>query len=218
MNCKTVADEYAGYPAAYQKRVYRIDHGFDPKQSRATKTEAREAFGLPTDVTLLGSVARLSPKKGHDRAIKLLPGTDWHLAIVGQGAEHDTLAALGKSLGVSDRLHFLGEVPPEGVAKFLRALDVFVFPTTMETFGLAAPKPRRQAFPSSRATFRFCAKFWPRTERLRPFSWIPRTRLHSPTRCRRCSMTLACEAKSVPAAAHSRSATAWTGWSISMLY
>lgn len=147
VNCKTVADEYVDYPAAYRKRVHRIDHGFEPKQSNATKADARAAFGLPADATLLGSVARLSPKKGHDRAIRLLPGTDWHLAVVGQGAEHDNLVALGQSLGVSDRLHFLGEVSTEGVAKFLRALDVFVFPTTMETFGLAGAEAAAAGVP-----------------------------------------------------------------------
>jgi glycosyltransferase involved in cell wall biosynthesis len=39
---------------------------------------------------------------------------------------------------VSDRLHFIGEIPPQRMADFLACLDVFVFPSQAETFGLAA--------------------------------------------------------------------------------
>src|SRR5205085_1878318 len=43
-----------------------------------------------------------------------------------------------QELGCADRLHLLGEVPSERVGDFLAALDVFVFPSRAETFGLAA--------------------------------------------------------------------------------
>src|SRR5205085_1262808 len=35
------------------------------------------------------------------------------------------------------RLHLAGELSPDAVGAFLSALDVFVFPTLAETFGLA---------------------------------------------------------------------------------
>lgn len=46
--------------------------------------------------------------------------------------------ALAETLGVDDRLHLLGAVPPEEVADLYAAADLFVFPSTWETFGLAA--------------------------------------------------------------------------------
>jgi len=137
VNCKAVADEYAEYPSAYQARIVRIDHGFDPRCSDLSKSEARQTFGLPKDITLLGSVARLSVNKRLDSAIRLLANTDWSLAIAGQGPEQENLEQLAQSLGVNDRLYFVGELSPEDIAVFLRTLDVFLFPTQMETFGLA---------------------------------------------------------------------------------
>jgi glycosyltransferase involved in cell wall biosynthesis len=39
---------------------------------------------------------------------------------------------------VADRLHLLGEIEPEDIPDLYAAADVFVFPSTWETFGLAA--------------------------------------------------------------------------------
>lgn len=71
-------------------------------------------------------------------AIRLLPlDRSWHLAFAGQGAERERLADLAQSLGVAERVHFLGELAPGEIAVFLRALDVFVFPTLAEMFPIA---------------------------------------------------------------------------------
>jgi glycosyltransferase involved in cell wall biosynthesis len=51
-------------------------------------------------------------------------------------------------LRVSDRLHLLGEITPRQMAEFLAALDVFVFPTQAETFGLAAVEAANAGVPS----------------------------------------------------------------------
>jgi glycosyltransferase involved in cell wall biosynthesis len=84
-------------------------------------------------------VARLHPVKRLDATIRLLADRpDWQLALAGQGTEGAALKQLAKQLGVSDRVHFVGEITPERISAFLAGLDVFVFPTQAETFGLAA--------------------------------------------------------------------------------
>lgn len=138
VNSQATEDEYQRFPGAYRKRLDRIDHGFDPKDCDLTKAEARKALGLPQDVTLLGSVGRLHETKNLAAALQLLEGRDWHLALAGDGPARQSLVDLAADLGVSDRLHLMHEVRPEMVGTFLRALDVFVFPSAMETFGLAA--------------------------------------------------------------------------------
>ncbi len=70
-----------------------------------------------------------------------------HLALAGQGAERDALAGLAEELGCGARLHLVGELPPERVGDFLRALDVFVFPSRAETFGLAAVEAAQAGVP-----------------------------------------------------------------------
>ena len=71
----------------------------------------------------------------------------WHLAIAGQGAEREHLASLAASLGVASRVHFVGELSADRVGSFLRSLDVFVFPTLAETFGLAAVEAAQAGIP-----------------------------------------------------------------------
>lgn len=55
---------------------------------------------------------------------------------------------MADELRVSDRLHLLGEITPRQMAEFLAALDVFVFPTQAETFGLAAVEAANAGVPS----------------------------------------------------------------------
>ncbi len=148
MNTRTVQDEYAGHSESYRARFALIEHGFRQKTTNLSKTDSRQSFGLPQGVTVLGSVGRLFTQKHFDAAIRLLPGNpSWHLALAGHGPEQESLRALANSLGVADRTHILGEVNPERIGDFLAGLDVFVFPTIAETFGLAVVEAAQAGIP-----------------------------------------------------------------------
>ncbi|MBR0927911.1 glycosyltransferase family 4 protein [Bradyrhizobium diazoefficiens] len=149
LNSKDMEREYSRYPAAYRSRMVHVPHGFDDKALTLSKDAARQRFNLPTDRVLLGCAARLHPHKRLDMAIRLLPDQpSWHLALAGQGADETRLRRLADELKVSDRLHLLGEIPPSRMAEFLACLDVFVFPTQAETFGLAAVEAANAGVPS----------------------------------------------------------------------
>ncbi|PDT90908.1 glycosyl transferase [Bradyrhizobium sp. Y36] len=149
LNSKDMEREYSGYPAAYRSRMVHVPHGFDDKALTLSKEAARQRFDLPPDRVLLGCAARLHPHKRLDAAIRLLPDEpSWHLALAGQGADEARLRRLANELKVSDRLHLLGEIPPSRMADFLACLDVFVFPTQAETFGLAAVEAANAGVPS----------------------------------------------------------------------
>jgi glycosyltransferase involved in cell wall biosynthesis len=147
VNSTPVEREYDRYPRRYRARVARIEHGFEAKTTELAQDEARRRLCLPSDVALVGSVARLHPDKNLAAAIRLLPGTDWHFAIAGQGPAEGELMALARTLGVARRVHFVGELPPAAIALFLRALDAFVFPSRAETFGLAAVEAAQAGVP-----------------------------------------------------------------------
>jgi glycosyltransferase involved in cell wall biosynthesis len=148
VNSRTVEAEYDRYAARYRRRLVRIEHGFETKRADCDKATARRLLKLPVDAVLLGSVARLHPGKNLNAAIRLLAiEPTWHLAIAGQGEALNELRRLAQALGVSDRVHFLGELAPRIVALLLGALDVFVFPTLAETFGLAAVEAAQAGVP-----------------------------------------------------------------------
>jgi glycosyltransferase involved in cell wall biosynthesis len=149
LNSQDMEREYSRYPAAYRSRMVHVPHGFDDKALTLSKEAARKKFNLPPDRILLGCAARLHPHKRLDLAIRLLPNQpSWHLALAGQGADEARLKLLASELKVSDRLHLLGEIPPSRMADFLAGLDVFVFPTQAETFGLAAVEAANAGVPS----------------------------------------------------------------------
>lgn len=149
VNSHDLQREYASYPKEYLSRVKYIPHGFDQKTANIPKTDARRAFNLPETSVLLGSVSRLNVTKRLDTAIRLLRDRPlWHLAIAGQGPDETRLKLVAAEIGVSERVHFVGELSPDRIGTFLAALDVFVFPTQAETFGLAAVEAASAGVPT----------------------------------------------------------------------
>jgi L-malate glycosyltransferase len=148
VNSEIMQRDYRRYPRWFRARVVRIEHGFEPKITDLSKEDARKRLGLPLQATLLGCVARLHAAKNPAAAVQLLGiEPSWHLALAGHGPERSNLAIMARSLGVSDRLHFVGELSPAQVAAFLKALDVFVFPSLAETFGLAVAEAAQAGVP-----------------------------------------------------------------------
>ena len=148
LNSQHMQHEYGWYPASYRSRIKHVAHGFDDKSLDLPKEIARKRFGLPAGAIVLGCAARLHPHKQLDAAIRLLAGEpSWHLALAGQGADEARLRLLADELDVSDRLYFIGQIPPQRMAEFLACLDVFVFPSRAETFGLAAVEAANAGVP-----------------------------------------------------------------------
>ena len=139
VNSADTASEYAGFPKAYTDRIIHVPHGFKDKSSSLSKKEARDKFKLPHNVPLLGSVARLNILKRLDVGISALKADpSWHLVLGGQGPDEERLRQMAEDMGLSDRVHFTGEMESEEVGDLLAALDMFIFPSEAETFGLAA--------------------------------------------------------------------------------
>ncbi|MBO6718117.1 MAG: glycosyltransferase family 4 protein [Rhizobiaceae bacterium] len=147
-NSRQTWRDYQDYPTSYAKRLVLVPHGFADKTSKLGKQEARAAFGLPAGKRVLGSVARLHPLKRLDDALRILPKlADCHLAIAGQGPDAERLRMIASELGVAERVHFPGELEPGQIGDFLAALDLFVFPSSAETFGLAAVEAAQAGVP-----------------------------------------------------------------------
>lgn len=93
---------------------------------------------LPDDGSpLLMFVARLQPEKDHGtllRALAQVPGA--RLALVGEGVLRPQMEALAASLGIGERVHFLGRRPD--VPQLLKLADAYVHSSHWEGFGIAA--------------------------------------------------------------------------------
>jgi phosphatidylinositol alpha-1,6-mannosyltransferase len=91
--------------------------------------EPRPASAPPAGSTLL-SVARLVPRKGIDTVIRAMPhlAPDVAYRVVGSGPEEARLQTLARTVGVADRVHFLGRLDDRALADEYRRCTVFVLP------------------------------------------------------------------------------------------
>jgi glycosyltransferase involved in cell wall biosynthesis len=94
----------------------------------------RAALDTPADAPLLLVLARLHWKKGLDTLLKsLVPLPEYYLWLAGDGELDAELRALAASLGVADRVRFLGWRTDR--AALLGAADMLVVPSRFEPFG-----------------------------------------------------------------------------------
>ena len=76
-------------------------------------------------------VGRLAPQKGVHillHALALIP-EGWRLRIAGDGPERERLSALAATLGLADRVRFLGWTQRDALPELYRSADIFVFPS-----------------------------------------------------------------------------------------
>jgi glycosyltransferase involved in cell wall biosynthesis len=140
--------EFGRYPARYRRSMILIEHGLDAPVAAHDRTETRRRFDLPLRQPLLLNVGRLAEQKNQDvliRALACLPQA--HLVLAGAGPEGEAFHELAVTLGVDDRLHMPGALADEDIADLYAAADLFVFPSTWETFGLAAVEAAMAGMP-----------------------------------------------------------------------
>jgi glycosyltransferase involved in cell wall biosynthesis len=107
--------------------------------SSETRKALKVSLGLPPEAMVVGNVSRLLQGKGHDIFIKsaAMVLKKYPLArflIVGEGPMESDLKSLARQQGVFDKIVFAGLRPD--VPELLATMDVFVFPSRMDAFGL----------------------------------------------------------------------------------
>jgi glycosyltransferase involved in cell wall biosynthesis len=129
-------------PADTAPPVEVIANGVDTMRfAPGCRSQARQALGLPAEGRLLVSVGHLSPRKGFQRVLRVLPevmraAPDLRFAIVGgRGAEPDNgeeLRRLAAEAGLQGRVIFAGPRSPDEIATWLQAADLFVLASDHE--------------------------------------------------------------------------------------
>jgi glycosyltransferase involved in cell wall biosynthesis len=121
-------------------QVFTIHNGIDlsgfPSLDREVEqVNVRAELGIPSDASLLTTVAVLRPPKGIQYMIRALPAIlasnpNTYYLVVGDGSHRDALIEEVKNFGVGDRVVFAGM--RRDVPRLLSASDVFVLPTLTE--------------------------------------------------------------------------------------
>jgi glycosyltransferase involved in cell wall biosynthesis len=115
-------------------RIWR--RGVDLRQFRprapSPEMRARLTSGHP-ERRLILYVGRLAPEKSLERLLPLTTVSDFHLALVGDGPARSRLT----TVLTGGRVTFIGELHGEELATAYASADLFVFPSTTDTLGLA---------------------------------------------------------------------------------
>ncbi|MBZ0273383.1 glycosyltransferase family 4 protein [bacterium] len=111
-----------------------------------TPEDARRAVGL-SGKRVFGFVGALSERKNPGYLLEVFAplartNADLHLVIVGDDAPgeegcRERLMRRATTLGVESRVTFTGRIANDRKALYARAMDLFVFPSLLEGFGLA---------------------------------------------------------------------------------
>jgi glycosyltransferase involved in cell wall biosynthesis len=84
------------------------------------------------------SLGRIVKLKGLEYLIRAMAHNDAQLKICGEGPERKQLERLSQSLGLTDRIDFMGWVTEDEKAKLLSECRMIVIPSVLEAYGLVA--------------------------------------------------------------------------------
>ena len=101
----------------------------------------RSKLRIPPEVPIVLLVGRIVPHKGVEHfveAARYVP--DARFLVAGGGSSLDAMKRLALSMGVADRVRFLGRISDDRLPEVYAACDVFVLPSVsrLEAFGIVA--------------------------------------------------------------------------------
>jgi glycosyltransferase involved in cell wall biosynthesis len=141
------AQQARQFHVAPPKRLVTICNGIEPEPFiAATQDGAGEAMRRELDVPegqlTIGNTGRLAEQKDNQSLIQamaplksLMPDRPFCLLLAGDGPDRQMLESLVRSLGLEERVRFLGF--REDIPAFLAGLDVFVNPSLWEGLSIS---------------------------------------------------------------------------------
>ena len=112
----------------------------------------RAGFGFTNQHVISTYIGRLAPEKNLSLLIRAFHGVastydHVRLLIVGDGPDRENLEAQVKLMSITDKVHFTGMVDYKYVPEYLAASDIFVTPSSSETFGLSTVEAMAAGLP-----------------------------------------------------------------------
>lgn len=153
--CSKPAAEFAfGKKIASSLDCEIFYNGIDLERYYVNEVEhnvARKKLALDVNGPIFGTVGRLLAQKNHTFLLDVFASIlrrepSSTLIIVGKGDLRAALEQKAKDLGISQHVHFVGSVP--NVPDYLKAFDVFLFPSLYEGLGMAAVEAQACGLPT----------------------------------------------------------------------
>lgn len=128
------------------KKIHIVPFGIDCEQFSKKKTDK-----VSRNIRI-GYIKHLVPKYGPDYLLKAMAIVldhfpDTELVIVGHGTMEDDLKMLAGSLGITGNVKFTGYLQSEEIPSILESIDIFIMPSLMDAFGVAAIEAQAMEVP-----------------------------------------------------------------------
>ena len=140
-SAESVKEHYIAQVGADPAKVGVIYNAVDWAQLQTTmnRVEFRTSIGVPLDAPAAGIIARLTEQKAHRVLFEALAQdpalAPMHLVVVGDGELRNDLHSRAESLGIFNRVHFLGA--RRDLGNILGAIDIFTMPSFWEGLPLS---------------------------------------------------------------------------------
>lgn len=124
-------------------RIYVVNNGIRVdkyRNVRISKKEIREKMNIPENAFVVGNVGRYTPSKNHIFLLKVFReiydgDNNAFLILVGHGEEEKKIRKTIEDLGIKNNVKLI--INSNNIPELLKAMDVFVFPSRNEGFGIA---------------------------------------------------------------------------------
>ncbi|MDZ7724831.1 MAG: glycosyltransferase [candidate division KSB1 bacterium] len=113
-------------------RMIRLGLELEPFKNLKRRNSLKKRLGLDPDSCLLGIVGRLVPIKNIEMALKVTSQLEsrYHLCVIGDGPERNTLEIRSKELGLENRVHFMGWI--EDITGIYAEIDALLLTSNNE--------------------------------------------------------------------------------------
>ena len=134
----TVRERLDAHINTRRNKVVTIYNGIDLDAIRSAEPLKKTEIGLPENAKMLLQVSAFRPQKNQETLIRALVHLDpeFHVVFAGMGELIDFNKELAASLGLSDRVHFLGIRPD--VPRLLKTADIVVLSSHYEGLSLSS--------------------------------------------------------------------------------
>ena len=116
------------------QRIFNGYHGPAAEDVPESPEQARRALDLAPERRYVLTICRLMGWKRVDGIMQALVGLpeDVHLLVAGDGDMEEEWQRLAVTLGLAQRVHFLGNVPHARIPLYIRAAEIFVLNSRYE--------------------------------------------------------------------------------------